>query len=355
MYKNTIKIIGLMSGTSLDGLDVAACEFSYSSQKWNYRILAAKTYSYSGQWIQRLQTLDKQDAQTFVQTDIEYGHLLGSFVNVFMKEYSIVPDYIASHGHTVFHQPKMGITSQIGSGAALAAETGIDVVCDFRTKDIALGGQGAPLVPIGDELLFPDFDYCLNIGGFSNISFDENGMRKAFDISPANMALNYFARKENLPFDEDGLLARQGRVQHDLFEAMNALDFYKEFSAKSLGKEWFEDVFLPVVSSFNYDNHDILASITEHIAYQVGRAVDVAKEKKILITGGGAKNTFLTEQIAHYLPNMEVVIPDESLIDYKEALIFAFLGCLRINGQINCLQTVTGGKRNHITGAVYLG
>ena len=355
MYKNVVTIIGLMSGTSLDGLDVAACVFSYSSKKWNYRILAAKTYSYSDQWIQRLQTLDKQDAQTFVQTDIEYGHLLGNFVNVFMKEFSIVSDYIASHGHTVFHQPKVGITSQIGSGAALAAETEIDVVCDFRTKDVALGGQGAPLVPIGDELLFSDFDYCLNIGGFSNISFDENGIRKAFDVSPANMALNYFARKENLSFDRDGQLAGQGRVQQNLFEALNAIDFYSGFSAKSLGKEWFEDVFLPIVSSFNYTNHDILATIIEHIAYQVGRAVNIAKDKKILITGGGAKNTFLTERIACHLSNMELVIPDELLIDYKEALIFAFLGCLRINGQINCLKTVTGGKRNHITGAVYLG
>ena len=186
-----------MSGTSLDGLDVAACEFSYSSHKWNYQIHAVETYPYSTQWIQRLQALDKQDAQTFVQTDMEYGQLLGNFVNWFIKKYSIKPDYIASHGHTIFHQPNAGFTFQIGSGAALAATTGIDVICDFRSTDVALGGQGAPLVPIGDELLFLDYDYCLNIGGFSNISFDENGLRKAFDISPANMALNYFANKQN--------------------------------------------------------------------------------------------------------------------------------------------------------------
>ena len=355
MNKNSIQIIGLMSGTSLDGLDVAACEFSYSSQKWNYQILAAETYSYSDQWQQRLQTLDKQDAQTFVQTDIEYGHLLGTFVNRFMQEYSIKPDYIASHGHTIFHQPNAGFTSQIGNGAALAATTGINAVCDFRSTDVALGGQGAPLVPIGDELLFSDYDYCLNIGGFSNISFDENGLRKAFDISPANMALNYFANKENQAFDKDGQLAKKGKIQKDLFEALNAIDFYNEFASKSLGKEWFETVFLPVISSFDYSNHDMLATITEHIAFQINRAIKETKNKKMLMTGGGVKNTFLTERIASYLPEMELVIPDKLLIDYKEALIFAFLGCLRVENQINCLKTVTGGKRNHIAGAIYLG
>ncbi|MDR0368292.1 MAG: anhydro-N-acetylmuramic acid kinase, partial [Bacteroidales bacterium] len=264
-------------------------------------------------------------------------------------------DYISSHGHTVFHQPHNGFTFQIGNGAVLAAVSGKPVVCDFRTQDVALGGQGAPLVPIGDKYLFADYDYCLNIGGFSNISFDENGIRKAFDISPSNMALNYFAAKEGLPFDKDGLLAEQGRVQHDLLAAMNGLDFYKKHHAKSLGKEWFENVFLPVVFSFDYSNRDNLATITEHIACQIACAVKESSHKKMLMTGGGVKNKFLTRRIAACLPLMELIFPDERLIDYKEALIFAFLGYLRINNEVNCLKTVTDSKSDHIAGAVYLG
>ena len=355
MSKSTLKVIGLMSGTSLDGVDVTACEFAYSSEKWNYRIHFAKTYSYSDVWKERLQTLDKKNAQTFAQTDMEYGCLLGEMVNDFVKINNFIPDYISSHGHTIFHQPHKGFTSQIGNGAALAATSGVKVVCDFRTTDIAFGGQGAPLVPIGDKLLFSGYDYCLNIGGFSNISFDENGIRKAFDISPANMALNYFADKENYSFDKDGLLARQGKVQNDLFNALNNIEFYKKYNSKSLGKEWFESVFLPEISLFNYNNRDILATVTEHIAYQISRAVKVSENKNMLMTGGGVKNKFLSERIARYLPQMELIIPDELLIDYKEALIFAFLGCLRIENKINCLKTVTGSKCDHIAGAIYLG
>ena len=352
--KNALKIIGLMSGTSLDGLDVAACEFDFSQGKWNYQIHAAETFSYSDFWKQRLQTLDKQDAQTFVQTDTEYGRLLGETVKDFLKKYNFSADYIASHGHTIFHQPHAGFTSQIGNGAVLAAVSGVNVVCDFRSTDVALSGQGAPLVPVGDALLFYDYDYCLNIGGFSNISFAKNGVRKAFDISPANIALNYFANKENCLFDKNGQLARQGKLQNDLFNALNTIDFYQNHHAKSLGKEWFETLFLPIIFSFDCTNKDILATLTEHIAFQVSRSIKETENKKMLMTGGGVKNTFLIEKIIHYLPDLECVIPDELLIDYKEALIFAFLGCLRIDNKMNCLQTVTGGTRDHIAGAIYL-
>ncbi len=278
-----------MSGTSLDGLDVAACEFTYSAEKWNYKIHAAETYFYSEDWEQRLSLLGKRDAKTFVQTDIEYGHLLGDTVNCFMEKYDFIPDFIASHGHTIFHQPFNGFTSQIGNRAALAAVSGKNVICDFRTKDVALDGQGAPLVPVGDKLLFPEYDYCLNIGGFCNISFDEDELRKAFDISPANMALNYFASKENFSFDKDGLLARKGIIQDDLFHALNSIDFYKKYTSKSLGKEWFENVFLPVVFLFNYNNIDILATLTEHIAFQISRTLKEQKNKKMLMTGGGSE------------------------------------------------------------------
>ena len=350
--KNTI--IGLMSGTSLDGLDVACCEFAFCNGKWSYKILAANTYSYSVEWGRRLQTLCEQNAYIYAKTHVEYGHLMGNFVKKFMEDYKVQADHIASHGHTIFHQPNVQLTSQIGDGAALAAASGLPVVCDFRTMDVALGGQGAPLVPVGDKLLFSDYQYCLNIGGIANISFDENGIRKAFDISVANMALNYFAEREGMPFDKDGLQAGRGEVRSDLFEELNLLSFYKGYNSKSLGWEWFEQVFLPVIARYNYTNTDVLSTLTEHIAYQIERSVAGKPNGKMLVTGGGAKNKFLIERMSFYLPHIQIVIPDDLLVDYKEALIFAFLGCLRVNNQINCLKSVTGARRDSIGGAVYL-
>lgn len=342
-----------MSGTSLDGLDVACCEFAFLDSKWHYHILAATTYPYSAQWEKTLQTLPEQDALTYARTHVEYGHLMGSFVKRFIKDYKVKADYISSHGHTIFHQPHIGLTSQIGDGAALAAVSGLSVICDFRSMDLALKGQGAPLVPIGDQLLFPDYQYCLNIGGIANISFNENNIRKAYDIVPANMALNYFAEQEGMHFDKDGLLAGSGKVQSDLFEELNTLSFYTDYKSKSLGREWFESVFLPVIDKYNYFNIDVLSTIVEHIGYQIGRAIYGKPNGKMLLTGGGAKNTFLIERISSYLPHIQIVVPDDLIVDYKEALVFAFLGCLRINNQINCLQTVTGATCDHVAGAVY--
>ena len=351
--KNTISIIGLMSGTSLDGLDVACCEFECYEEKYNYKILAAHTYPYSEQWKKRLETLPKQDAFTYAKTHVEYGHLMGEFVKKFMKDYNVSANYISSHGHTIFHQPQIQLTSQIGDGAALAAAAGLSVICDFRAMDVALNGQGAPLVPIGDKLLFADYQYCLNIGGITNISFDENGIRKAFDISIANMALNYFAQKQGLPFDTDGLLAKTGKIQPDLLKELNAIPYYKNYKSKSLGREWFETVILPIIFCYNCANINILSTLVEHIACQIGRVTSGKPNGKMLLTGGGVKNSFLVERIAAYSPNIQLIIPDNLLVDYKEAMIFAFLGYLRVNKQINCLKTVTGAKNDHVAGAVY--
>jgi len=342
-----------MSGTSLDGLDVACCEFEFFQGIWHYKIVAAHTYPYSEQWRQKLETLSKQDAFTYAKTHVEYGHLLGYFVKKFMEDYNVKPNYISSHGHTIFHQPDIQLTSQIGDGAALAAVSGLGVICDFRSMDVALNAQGAPLVPIGDKLLFPDYEYCLNIGGIANISFDENNVRKAYDISVANMVLNYFAQKQGLPFDKDGLLAKAGEIQPDLLEELNAIPYYAERKSKSLGREWFDDVILPIIARYGCANMDILTTLVEHIAFQIGQAVCGERHGKMLLTGGGAKNKFLTERIAFYIPNIRVIIPDELLVDYKEAMIFAFLAYLRLNNKINCLKTVTGAKEDHVAGAVF--
>ncbi|MDR2407516.1 MAG: anhydro-N-acetylmuramic acid kinase [Bacteroidales bacterium] len=351
--KNSVDIIGLMSGSSLDGLDVAWCRFEFRGGRWNYTILAANTYLYSPEWKERLRTLAHQDAFTYVKTHVEFGHFMGRLVKRFIKKYKAEADYISSHGHTVFHQPRSGITSQIGDGAALAATSGLNVICDFRSMDVALKGEGAPLVPVGDKLLFSDYPYCLNIGGIANISYDENNIRKAYDVTLANMALNYFAERKGMDYDEDGLLAQKGNIRLRLFKELNSLSFYEQNPPKSLGKEWFESVFLPVIFQHKYPYRDIMATIVEHIVYQIGCVMQNKPEGRMLLTGGGAKNKFLVERLFYHIPHIQIVIPNDSLVQYKEALIFAFLGCLRINNQINCLRTVTGSACDHVAGVVY--
>lgn len=346
-------IIGIMSGTSLDGVDVAYCSFWKKNDTWHYDIVCANTYPYTDEWVSRLQNLEHTDAITFNLTHIEYGRLLGKFANHFIQKNKIKPDYIASHGHTIFHQPKRRLTTQIGSGAAIAAECGISTICDFRSLDVALGGQGAPLVPIGDELLFGNYNACLNIGGFSNISYKENNQRIAFDVAPANIILNSFARSKGYDFDENGMMARQGKLDENLFAQLNALDFYKQPHPKSLGKEWVDNIILPLLTPYKLSPEDNLRTLIEHIAFQIKEIIKKANIQEILITGGGAKNIFLIERMQYYLPEQKLIIPHETLIDYKEALIFAFMGLLRIRQENNCLKSVTGAACDNCGGCVY--
>jgi len=302
-----------MSGTSCDGLDIAHCEFAFKDGNWNYKIINAKTYKYSESWIN-----------------------------------------ISSHGHTIFHQPSNGITYQIGNGANITAKTGITTISDFRTLDVALNGQGAPLVPIGDELLFPDYDYCLNLGGFANISFKQDNKRIAFDICPVNIAINYFTSKYfNLLYDKNGNFAKKGKVNINLLEKLNSLSYYKLEYPKSLGREWFEKNFINVISNYKIDAYDLLRTLYEHIAIQLSLVIENTKDKTILVTGGGAFNSFLIE-ILKNKTKANIIIPEENLINFKEALIFAFLGLLRFNKNINCLSSVTGAKKDNCGGIIYL-
>jgi anhydro-N-acetylmuramic acid kinase len=353
LQKNKFRIIGLMSGTSVDGLDIACCEFTYEDHRWHYAILAASTYPYSDRWQERLHQASALSAEEFVCLDVEYGRLLGEYVLRFMDAYAVEAQYVASHGHTVFHQPERGITAQIGHGAAIAAVCRLPVVCDFRTADVVSGGQGAPLVPIGDEALFADYAFCLNLGGIANISYDADGKRLAFDICPCNMALNFFAQRAKFPFDHHGNIARKGKVRENVWKQLNDLSYYAVQGAKSLGREWFERFFLPLTDHDGYPIEDILATCTEHIACQIGKSTRLSPKGSMLLTGGGAKNAFLVERIKLYSAGIDIIIPDVQIVDYKEALIFAFLGCLRLNKQINILQSVTGAAKDSVSGAVY--
>ena len=347
--KNNYRVIGQMSGTSLDGLDLVAVEFVFSDGKWHYKIIDAKTISYPGTWEKKLRSAHELTGSELLQVHNEYGKFLAGQINQFSKDFSA--DLIASHGHTIFHQPEKGFTFQLGNGSVIAAETGITTVADFRQPDVSLGGQGAPLVPAGDRLLFGEFDYCLNLGGFANISFEKNNKRIAFDICPANIILNHFAAKQRLPFDNNGDLGRNGKINNELLVKLNSLDFYKKEPPKSLGREWIESEFLPNIDGFPGSDSDKLRTVYEHFAIQLAKATN--KPGKMLVTGGGAFNKFLIERLKE-LSVANIVIPDSETINFKEALIFAFLGVLRIRNEVNCLASVTGAKRDHSTGVIFL-
>ena len=348
-------VIGIMSGTSLDGLDVAFCHFS-RDEKWDYNIIKAETLPYDDYWKGKLSSLEKATAEELAETDIEYGRFIGKTTKEFIEKHSIKADFVASHGHTIFHQPDNGFTFQLGNGAAIATESGLPVVCDFRTSDVALGGQGAPLVPIGDKLLFSEYDFCLNLGGIANISFEENGHRFAFDICFCNMALNYLAAKLGHNFDQNGELSSTGNLNNELLKQLSFFPFFDKKIPKTLGKEHFSGVFLPIFNNFKIPIEDKLCNITEHVAIQIAHVLNSkpkTQNSKLLITGGGTYNKFLIERIKAHA-SIEIVILDKQLIEFKEALIFALLGVLRWRYEINCLKSVTGAKRDNIGGAIYL-
>jgi anhydro-N-acetylmuramic acid kinase len=342
-----------MSGTSLDGVDLAHCTFTGEGNSYSFSLGACETIPYPATWIEKLRTLPSSTALEYAETHTLYGRYIGELTSKFIRKYKLEADFVASHGHTIFHNPAKKYTSQIGEGAAIAAECGLPVVCDFRTGDVAAGGQGAPLVPIGDELLFADYDYCLNLGGFANISMQIDGKRVAFDISPANIILNHIAHLEGKAFDENGKLASKGRIDYNLLDTLNALNYYKTPPPKSLGREWIEKEILPLLGLANLSHEDILSTFCEHIAIQVAACFPSDPHKQMLVTGGGAFNTFLIDRIASHT-SVELIIPDPNIINFKEALVFAFLGMLRMQAKPNSLATVTGASHNVTGGAVYL-
>lgn len=346
------RALGIMSGTSLDGLDLALCRFSNTGEQWTYVIENALTVPYPEDWYKKLAGASSLDAFSLLLLHKEYGKYIGEQVNAFLPAENALPDLVASHGHTVFHDPSKGLTFQLGDGAVIAATCGITTACDFRSLDVALGGQGAPLVPIGDELLFGGYDYCLNLGGFANISFRKDKHRLAFDICPVNILLNHLALKSGLSFDRDGNIGRSGKVIDPVLKALDALAYYRTPPPKSLGREWLEHQVLPLVSHHGFIIPDLLRTAYQHIAGQIS-AVIRDDHASVLVTGGGTYNNFLLELISENT-GCTLVIPDDKVIQYKEALIFALLGVLRNNHEINCLSSVTGARKDTSSGIVYL-
>lgn len=345
-----LNVLGIMSGTSLDGLDLALVSFDFDADICNYLIMKALTVTYPDEISNKIRNAQYSSAFEFVSLHNHFGEFIANQIIENFKGFKI--DLIASHGHTIFHYPDKRINFQIGDGARISAITGIPTVCDFRSTDIALNGQGAPLVPVGEKYLFPDFNAFINIGGFSNISIHSNKKIIAFDISPANYALNFFAQKFGKSFDKNGEIGKSGNIDKHLFEKLNNLDFYKIKGSKSLSDHWFFENFLPVCEKFDISNADKLRTIYEHIAFQIAKNFNKYNIKKIMVSGGGAYNTFLIELIRN-MSKTEIFIPDQNTIDFKEALIFAFLGLLRFLKKENIFAEVTGSKVNNIGGALY--
>jgi len=357
--KDKWSAVGIMSGTSCDGLDLALCEFQFSKNTWHYKIEKEDTADYPEELKNKLINVTELSSEELVELDFSYGSYIGQRINNFLSGTEHKPDLIASHGHTVFHQPEKGFTLQIGNGEAILRETQIPVVNDFRSHDIILGGQGAPLVPIGDKLLFGEYQFCLNLGGISNISFDKDGNRIAYDISPANLILNYLAAMVGQSYDKDGLLARKGNLDHKLFNTLNNCGYYREDIPKSLGIERIRAEFFPLLQD-NSRIEDKLCTCVDHIAYQVNREIsknvdhNLPSDSKVLITGGGARNPVLIDAFNSYKSSqIEFIVPEPQLVDYKEALIFSFLGILKMRGEVNVLSSVTGAQSDSCSGVVH--
>ncbi|MCK7557895.1 anhydro-N-acetylmuramic acid kinase [Chitinophaga sedimenti] len=362
------KVIGLMSGSSLDGLDIVFAELTEVRGQWTYAIVAADCKPYTAEWLGKLAGAPQLSAKEYLLLHSAYGHYLGEQVNDFIQQHQLDHQvhFIASHGHTVFHAPAERMTAQIGDGAAISAVTNLPVISDLRAMDVALGGQGAPIVPIGEKLLLPGFSGWLNLGGIANISAETAaGKFVAFDICPANRVLNTLSQQLGREYDENGVLASNGIVDEALLARLNALPYYGQNFPKSLANEFGTDIVLPIIREHSISIQGKLRTYVEHVAQQVYEAIlkihpgitPTVPARKLPVTGGGAFNTFLVQRIHDKLEQLgiDVVVPDEQTVAYKEAIIMALIGALRWRQEENVLSSVTGASRNSVGGALWMG
>lgn len=340
-----------MSGTSLDGLDLCVAEFTREGNRWTFSILSSETVEYSTEWKKKLKLAHALEEGELQNLDKELSAYIGQKVRFHLQTNHITDaELVGSHGHTVFHEPQKGITLQIGNRPEVREEAGLPVICDFRKADVELGGQGAPLVPVGDALLFNEYDVCLNLGGFANLSVEENGLRTAWDICPMNIGLNHFAHKLGLEYDKGGHIAASNPMDGRVWHALNQLPYYSADPPKSLGREWFEKEIVPKCDRLTPE--ESLATLSGHAAVQIAKTLQDIGARKVLCTGGGAYNKHIMSLIRQSTSG-ELVIPDNSIVDYKEALLFAFLGLLKHLGEINVLASVTGARQDHSSGVIY--
>ena len=353
MIKDEYNVIGVMSGTSLDGIDLVYAKFCLN-ETWSFEIVHAETVEYPSNWYEALKELVNTPIEELKAIDTNYTEYLAKVIKNFIIKYQIKNiDAICSHGHTALHQPENKLTYQIGNRPFLAELIKETVVCDFRVQDVELGGQGAPLVPIGDELLFSEFDFCLNLGGFANVSTNFNRNRIAYDICPVNIVLNHYIRKLGLNYDDEGKIASEGMISVKLLNQLNALEFYKETYPKSLGLEWVNNTVFPLIDTFKLEIQDVLKTFVEHIAIQIASEINKKHTGSVLITGGGVYNIYLMDRIeAHSI--QKIIVPKNEVVEFKEAVIFGFLGVQKLRNEVNCLSSVTGAIKDHSSGKIFL-
>ncbi|MDM1408443.1 anhydro-N-acetylmuramic acid kinase [Myroides sp. DF42-4-2] len=355
MKNSQYRVVGIMSGTSLDGVDLVYVTLNVNEKGWSFELEKGQTISYSAAWRTKLKTAIGLNKEALDRLDEEYTLLLADIITAFIQENALeTVDFVCSHGHTILHRPDLGYTLQIGNLPLLADLIQHKVICDFRVQDVLLGGQGAPLVPIGDRLLFGDYTACLNLGGFANVSY-ENALhyRIAFDLCPVNVLLNEQANKLGLLYDSEGSRAQAGTVCQPLLEALNALEYYAKTPPKSLGVEFVTSNIQPLLELHVLSPEDYLATFVEHMAIQIANGIQLPKQAKILVTGGGAFNTYLMSRLSFYASSYEFVVADDLLVNYKEALIFALLGTLKVRDEVNALASVTGAQYDHSSGVIY--
>ena len=345
-------VIGVMSGTSIDGVDLVYANFFYDKH-WSFKILKSKTYEYDMGWQNILKNLSDKDLDSIKLIDKNYTKLLSDYILKFIEEFSIKQiDFISSHGHTALHDPSNSITYQIGNLKELSDYIGLKVICDFRVQDIKLGGQGAPLVPVGEKYIFPEYDTLINIGGFANITIKSNNNLIAYDICPVNIVFNHLSNLINLKYDDKGKISSSGKINLELFNHLQSIDYYKQVSPKSLGVEWVKEVIIPIINNFiEIPVEDLLNTFSKHFAFQI--ANNIKSSNKTLITGGGAYNDYLIQNIID-LTESEIIIPSSEIIEYKEALIFGFLGVLKDLNINNCYSSVTGAIKDHCSGNIFI-
>lgn len=352
--KDTYSVLGLMSGTSLDGLDLCACRFTYDKQ-WKFEIVETETIPYSQDWQNKFLEAENCSGRKLTQIHCEYGRYLGKQAADFIQSNDLSIDLIAAHGHTIFHQPESGYTLQIGHGGYLSSETKLPAVVDFRSQDIALGGQGAPLVPFGEKELFPNHSCFLNLGGIANLSLHTNQDCIAFDVSAANMVLNYITKKHfNQSYDNEGRLAARGKTNFDLFNQLNKIKYFDQTAPKSLGKEDVFDWIIPLIDQASLSAEDKLNTFVAHLCLQIEKALKMhgaLTADEILVSGGGAFNTYFIQELQK---KVKVRLPEKSIIEYKEALIFAFLGLNRFLEKPNVLNSVTGARKPVSAGSIFI-
>jgi anhydro-N-acetylmuramic acid kinase len=351
--RNNFKVIGLMSGTSLDGLDIAYALFAKNKGRWSFSLKKATTVKYSSAWTKKLSTAQHLTSEQLVELDSEYGQFLGKACGDFIRRNKLKVDFVASHGHTIFHQPQKKFTYQLGNGNALHAACGVPVVFDFRSLDVMLGGEGAPLVPVGDKFLFGEYDVCLNLGGIANLSRDVSGKRVAFDICFNNMGLNYLMSKIGKEFDKDGAMSSDGEIDMTMLKKLSAIYSGLRKRRPSLGREMFEERVKPILDDANIQLKDKLRTMTLSSAKEIALAISSQKKRcNVLCTGGGAFNSFFISQLLDQCgDNITLIIPDSEVIKFKEAIVFAFLGVLRVRGEANCLKSVTGASSDSCSGS----